>query len=90
MEQIDCRITGRVQLVMFRDFAVRNARSFGLVGEVQNMSDGSVRVLAQGNRESLLAFIERLKRGSLFSRVDDVIVTWGNAEKTAERFVIRY
>ncbi len=90
MEQIDCRITGRVQFVMFRDFVVRHARALGIAGEVENLPDGSVRVLAQGPRLALDALDAHLRRGSLLARVDDVSVVWEKPEQTFGRFVIRY
>lgn len=90
MEQIDCRIVGRVQLVMFRDFVVRRGRALGLTGEVENLSDGTVRVVAQGSRESLERLIASLRKGPLLARVDDVSVRWSVPESHFGRFVIRY
>ncbi len=88
--QITCRITGRVQLVMFRDFVTRRARALGLTGEVENMPDGSVRVVAQGPHAALTELVTHLRRGSLLARVDDVSVAWEEPKQTFSRFVIRY
>ena len=76
MNEIYCIITGLVQMVMFRNFAQRKARSLGLTGTVRNLPDGTVEVVAQGDGEKLEALIKRLRAGSLLSRVDDVRVTW--------------
>ena len=73
-QEIYCRITGRVQLVMFRDFTARRARRLGLAGYVKNLSDGSVEAVAQGAPERLEQFAAALRRGSLLSRVDRVDV----------------
>ena len=54
-------IEGRVQMVMFRDFAQRKARSFDLVGWVKNLPDGSVEVVAQGEPDTLKQYIEALQ-----------------------------
>jgi len=59
-------------MVMFRDFTCRNARKLGLVGTVQNLSDGSVYVVAEGEKEKLQKILKLLHSGSLFSKVDDV------------------
>ncbi len=59
-------------MVMFRDFTCRNARKLGLVGTVQNLSDGSVYVVAEGEKEKLQKILKLLRSGSLFSKVDDV------------------
>ena len=61
-------------MVMYRDFAKRHARQLGLVGTVQNMSDGSVRVEAEGSDAELQRMIKILHKGSLFSHVENVAV----------------
>lgn len=62
-------------MVMYRDFARRHARHFGLVGTVQNMPDGSVRVEAEGENTQLAEFVAILKKGSLLSNVGSVVVS---------------
>ena len=52
-KRLECRITGRVQLVMFRDFTQRKASSLGLFGTVENKKDGSVVVVAEGEESKL-------------------------------------
>jgi acylphosphatase len=73
-KEVECTVTGRVQMVMYRDFAARKARTLGIVGTVQNWKDGSVHVVAQGEEENLAKYIDLLKKGSTFSRVDSVEV----------------
>lgn len=90
MKEIECVITGRVQLVLFRDFTQRRARVLGLSGTVENMPDGSVKVAAQGNEEKLNQLITQLRKGSLLSRVDDVVVIWRQPRVRFTDFVIRY
>lgn len=90
MEEIMCIVTGRVQMVMFRDFAQRKARSLNIGGSVQNLKDGSVQVIAQGSRKSLETYIHHLQKGSLLSRVDSVIVEWGAAKELFDDFTILY
>ena len=46
MERIEAIVSGRVQMVMFRDFAQRKALGLRLCGEVMNLPDGTVRVIA--------------------------------------------
>jgi len=76
IKRIECAITGRVQMVMFRDFANRNAKKLGLAGWVKNTSDGAVAVTAEGNEQRLQEFIQRLRRGPLLARVEDIVVSW--------------
>lgn len=72
---INATVSGRVQGVMFRDFTRRKAQALGLVGEVQNMVDGTAHVYAEGEKEQLEELITLLKRGPLLARVDDVAYT---------------
>ena len=75
MEEIECLISGRVQLIMFRDFVKRQARALGLTGWVRNNPDGTVAVLAQGETPKLETLLSHLHSGSLLSRVDEVKVS---------------
>ena len=90
VKQIECVITGRVQLVMFRDFAQRKARKLGVVGSVENLPDGSVKVLAQGSEENLLKFIFYLKKGPILAKVQDISVSWTEAGEFFQDFKIVY
>jgi acylphosphatase len=72
MIELHAIIHGRVQLVMFRDFTQRHARRLGISGFVKNLSDGTVEVVGQGEREKLEQLLKDLHGGSLLSRVDTV------------------
>ncbi len=87
-EEIYCRAYGKVQMVMFRDFVCRNARALGLSGYVRNSEDGSVEVLAQGDRQGLEKLIERIHGGSLLARVEKADVEWRTPARTFDDFVI--
>ncbi len=89
-KRLECRITGRVQLVMFRDFTQRKASSLGLFGTVQNKKDGSVVVVAEGEEGKLEQLLLLLRRGSLLSRVDSVEVKWGEVTGDFSDFKIVY
>lgn len=89
-ERLEATISGRVQLVMYRDFAQRKAKGLRLVGEVQNLKDKTVRVVAEGPRVRLNHYVEKLKKGSLLSHVEDVQTTWLPATNNYTRFDINY
>jgi acylphosphatase len=89
-KRIECRVWGRVQMVMYRDFATRTARKLGLFGEVWNVSDGSVCVIAEGEEQSLEVFVARLQKGSLLSRVEKVLVEERDIQNNYTNFSIRY
>ncbi len=90
MERIEAIVSGRVQMVMYRDFATRKARGLRLTGEVQNLPDGTVRVVAEGSKEQLEKYVQKLWKGSIMSRVDDVHVEWKPATNSFSSFDIRY
>ncbi len=75
---------------MFRDFAQRKARSLGITGTVQNISDGTVKVVAHGEEAVLLKYIIYLNKGSVLSRVDEVEVGWAEPASTFSDFEILY
>ncbi len=89
-EEIRCIISGRVQMVMYRDFAQRKARSLDVVGTVKNLSDGTVEVIAQGTPDQLKNYIEKLNEGSILSKVQDVAVDWRSSRNTYDDFTIVY
>jgi len=68
-------VSGLVQGVGFRAWTVRQARRYGIAGWVRNLPSGDVEALAQGDKKSLDAFVEALKAGPPYSRVDRVTVT---------------
>lgn len=76
-------VRGRVQGVGFRFFAERTARALGLHGWVRNRSDGTVETLAEGEEQAVGEYLERLRRGPLGSRVDEVVVEEASAEGLA-------
>lgn len=89
-ERLETIISGRVQLVMYRDFAQRKARRLKLVGEVQNLPNGTVRVIAEGPREHLETYLVLLHKGPLLAHVDAVMPVWKEAQGAYTEFSINY
>ena len=79
---------GRVQGVGFRVFVLREAMHLGLDGFVANARDGSVRVLVEGQRDDLVALLERLREGPPASVVERVIERWEPARGIGPGFRI--
>jgi len=67
-------ITGRVQGVGYRDWALTTGRRLGLSGWVRNRSDGSVEALLVGEETAVGTMIEACRRGPPMARVDAVDV----------------
>ena len=75
---VNMKITGKVQGVGFRYFVFKQAQELGILGWVNNKSNGDVEAFAQGEKESLDHFIAKVKQGPAFSRVEDVSLNWVN------------
>lgn len=67
-KRLRCIVKGKVQGVMFRDFAQRKARSLSIAGTAQNQPDGSVEIISEGEEENLKKFLELLHKGPLLTR----------------------
>jgi len=70
--QAHFKISGRVQGVSFRFYAREKASELNLKGWIQNMDDGSVEAVLQGEQESLATFRLWTHEGVPSARVDSV------------------
>src|SRR5215475_3825824 len=83
-------VSGRVQGVGYRAFAIRVATQRGLVGGVKNTDDGRVELEAEGPQDRILSLIEDLKVGPPASRVTAVQVEWVTATGRQTDFRVWY
>jgi acylphosphatase len=65
-------ITGAVQGVGYRFFAMRAAARHQVLGTVRNLPDGRVEVLAGGDREAMDHFKNDLATGPMMAEVADI------------------
>lgn len=82
------RISGRVQGVSFRAWALREAEGLGLTGWVRNEPDGSVTALLVGSEPAVAAMIGKLQKGPSGAAVSRVAVEDVEAGETPVRFSI--
>lgn len=59
--QLRVNFQGRVQGVGFRYQTANIARNFDVQGYVQNLSDGTVDLVAEGEKEELEGFLEQIQ-----------------------------
>jgi acylphosphatase len=85
MEHLQLIVSGRVQMVRFRVFVVKLANEFGIIGTVENLPNGMVRVESWGENNKLQAFRDKVKIGSRLSRVDNVAEVWDNKDYIDEK-----
>ena len=82
-------VSGRVQGVGFRYFALDAARREGVHGYVTNNPDGTVEAIAEGDAESVERFERALRRGPSRSRVEHVTVDDVPPSLVSDGFEIR-
>ncbi|MFH1938268.1 MAG: acylphosphatase [Patescibacteria group bacterium] len=89
-KQVILKIYGRVQMVMFRDSTRRKAKKLGLVGWVINKSDGTVKVVAEGEEKDLKQFIDWCYNGPMLAKVIKVDIEWKESTDQFNKFNIKY
>lgn len=86
--RIKINVSGNVQGVGFRYFTYRLASKLSLNGYVQNRKDGSVEIVAEGERSKLLNFIEEVRIGPPGSDVDNFRIEWESPKSDLKEFKI--
>ena len=90
MKKIQAIVLGKVQGVGYRMYTQTQAEQLGLVGFVQNLSDGTVKIVAAGEDDKVDALIDWAKSGSPSARVDDLQTeVMKYQEEEFDRFDIR-
>lgn len=82
-------VEGRVQGVGFRYFVQEVAEVLELTGWVRNRWDGSVEVMAEGERDRLEKLLGALRQGPRVSYVETVSPQWLPATGEFPRFSVR-
>mgnify|MGYP002147729281 CR=1 FL=1 len=65
-------ISGQVQGVGYRFFAMRAAARHQVLGTVRNLPDGRVEVIAEGEREAMDQFKNDLATGPIMAEIADI------------------
>ena len=77
--RLEADVHGLVQGVFFRHQTRLQAQAMKLTGSVENCPDGTVRVIAEGERDSLEHLLAWLYQGPELARVDRVDVQWSQS-----------
>jgi len=81
---------GHVQGVGFRFTTVEIARNYEVSGFVQNMMDGSVKLVAEGNEEELTKLLRDLRDAHIYRYVRNEDIRWLDGTGEFNGFSIRY
>ena len=87
--RLHATVYGRVQGVGFRAFVVETGVTLGAKGWARNKWDGSVEVVAEGDRQTLERFLAALHRGPRMAKVSRVNVEWQPARGEFNAFYVR-
>lgn len=75
MKRVHVIVSGRVQGVGFRYFAVSLASKYQISGWVRNLYNGDVELEAEGTSERLQFFLQEVQEGNRFVRVRNMEVS---------------
>lgn len=90
-KRLEFSITGNVQGVGFRDIVLNYAEQRGVCGTVENLPDGSVRVVSECDEVQLNAFFAEVRGYSdTYVRIYGSEVEWSEAQGTFSHFQILY
>lgn len=90
VRRITARIEGRVQGVGFRMFTARHGQRLHLAGEVRNLPDGSVSLIAEGRETPLNELLAQVRRGPSGAVVTGVEVRWDEPTGNLHAFRAAY
>lgn len=80
--------SGNVQGVGFRYTVKSVAAGYEVTGQVRNLPDGRVELIAEGARDELAAFREAIRESGLEHFVRDEDVSWSDAAGAFRGFEI--
>ena len=83
------RISGRVQGVGYRYFALDQANRLELYGWVKNTPDGAVECEVEGSKASIEAFLQALHKGPNLARIEAIHTEWHPETRKYSEFTIR-
>ncbi len=89
-EEVIALFYGDIHGVGFRYYVKRLAEEMSLYGYVKNEDDGSVEVVAVGERKALEHFIEKIKKNAP-GKITDVTIKYSEIKKTYNnQFTIQF
>jgi len=74
MKTISVTVSGKVQGVWFRQSTRERALILGITGEVRNLADGRVSIIATGSKEHLEKLVSWCRQGPEKARVTGIEV----------------
>ncbi|RQW77815.1 MAG: acylphosphatase, partial [Methanothrix sp.] len=86
MKRLIAYVSGNVQKVGYRGKVAQTALALGLKGTVENLSDGRVKIIAEGDEDKLRWFEEAITIKNTLIRVDSVEKIYSQASGDVSGF----
>jgi acylphosphatase len=90
MKRANIIAKGKVQKVGYRDFAQDSARELGITGYVENLEDGTVKIVCEGEETKIEEFIRDIKVKKDFIDVSETSVKYEEPTGEFKLFKIKY
>lgn len=91
MNTFEMIVSGRVQGVGYRNYAQSTAIKMNINGSVKNENDGTVRIIAQTDKETVDQFKNQLSQSQHpFMRIDDIDCYEITHDKIYKKFEVVY
>lgn len=83
-------VSGFVQRVFFRSYTKNTADTIGVFGWVQNLADGRVEAMLEGEKEKVEKMVEWMKKGPPAAKIDNVEIEYRECKNEFGNFDIKY
>jgi len=90
MKRANIIAKGKVQKVGYRDFVQDSARELEITGYVENLEDGTVKIVCEGEEPKIEEFIRDIKVKKDFIRVSEASVKYEKPTGEFKLFKIKY
>ncbi len=89
-ERVSAVFHGSVQGVGFRFTVMQLSESYAVTGTVRNEWDGTVSLVAEGNRRELERFITAIQSSRLNRYIHDADLQWSSATGQYDSFAVSF
>jgi len=89
-KKLTAEVKGAVQGVGYRYFVQNRARELQLSGFVQNLPNGSVKIVAEGKTSDLQKFLVMLKQGPRQAIVQAIDLVWEEFSGQFSDFQVKF
>jgi len=89
-KRVTITISGDVQDVGFRGKVMRMGHKAGLAGQVENLPDGTVRIICEGEEKVIKSYWKLVDANKGDIEIEGVKIDWGKPKGNFKGFTIKY